>query len=296
MLALDHHAVPRRGLVGEDLAHQGPARGGQVRAGAGGQPGGMRSRIGIGVDLPVRVVQGHPDLLPTVLEGEDVADPDHCRERLGALGPGLHHGARPFEGQGREGALVLGGENHHLAPPHGRGRDTPQGPLLRVLRVRQHPQLRTQGGKAVLEDDDVEVLGGDLGLPPARARAQRALIGRGQIGAGLAMGGHGHPLPRQSVEAHLAVPGAGVQGPVVGDLLHRRGAAVGEEYGLPAVGEVVGAVRDQRCGGALGGGGRGHRTGSSRRSGTYWLRISRAAGSRPSSITTVSTSSRSAMR
>ena len=35
---------------------------------------GARCDIGVGVDLPVRVVQGHPDLLPAVLEAEHLLD------------------------------------------------------------------------------------------------------------------------------------------------------------------------------------------------------------------------------
>jgi hypothetical protein len=60
-----------------------------------------------------------------------------------------------------------------------------------------------QRREAVLEDDHVVVVGGDLGRPTRRGRAQRALVGGWQVGAGLSVAGDDHPLVDQHVIADL---------------------------------------------------------------------------------------------
>ena len=85
MLGVDHHP-----LLGLELGRQdvGPeeATGARVVRGGLRQDGRRALRhIGIRVDLAVRVVQRDADLLPAVLEAEDLLDLGHGTQ-LGACG------------------------------------------------------------------------------------------------------------------------------------------------------------------------------------------------------------------
>src|SRR4029450_7353456 len=77
--------------------------------------------------------------------------------------------------------------------------------------------------EAVLEHDHVVVGGRDLGRPAVPGRAERALVGRWEVGPALAGGGDDHPLLGQGVAADLAGGDgrgqvAGLGGPTVDPL------------------------------------------------------------------------------
>jgi hypothetical protein len=77
---------------------------------------GARRHIGVGVDLAVGVPERHADLLPAILEREDLLDAGQRRQRGRALRPRLDHRAGARDREGAEGALVLWAEAHDLAP------------------------------------------------------------------------------------------------------------------------------------------------------------------------------------
>ena len=118
----------------------------------------------VGVDLPVRVVQGDADLLAAVLEAEDLLHAGGGRELRGAVGPGLDHRAHRGRQPARRSAVVVAGEADDLAPAR-------PGPQLGQRRAgaalggtsRSTPVAKRR--EAVLEHDDVVVGGRDLGRP-----------------------------------------------------------------------------------------------------------------------------------
>ena len=67
-----------------------------------------RGHEGVGVDLAVRVGESHPDLLPAVLEGEDLLHSGHPAQSLGALRPRFDDRAGATDAERPEGSLVLG--------------------------------------------------------------------------------------------------------------------------------------------------------------------------------------------
>ena len=90
-------------------------------------------------------------------------------------------------------------------------------------RARHRAGVGGQRREAVLEHDHVVVGRRDLGRPAVPRRAERALVGRGQVGPALAVGGDDHPLLQQRVAADLAGGDgrgqvAGVGGPPVDPL------------------------------------------------------------------------------
>lgn len=146
----------------EHVRQQQPARPRDVCARPLDQRGGARRQEWVGVDLPMRVGQRHPDLPTAVLEAEHLADPGQRRQFGGAVGPDVDHGADPAGVQGREPRVGVAAEADHLASARRLGQrpqwfviDAP-GKVLFLCNGRQR-------GKAVLEDDDVVVVGGYFG-------------------------------------------------------------------------------------------------------------------------------------
>ena len=139
------HRTGRRGLLAV-----GAGRGHHVgRAG-----GDERQRV----DLTVRVVQGHPDLLAPILEAVHLLDAGQFGERGAAVGPGVDDGAHPGAAQLCHRGVVVGGEAENLAAS----------------------LVSTERREAVLERDHVVVGGGDLGVPIGGGGAQRALVAGGR--------------------------------------------------------------------------------------------------------------------
>jgi hypothetical protein len=104
----------------------------------------------------------------------------------------------------RERGVVVGGEADHLAPPDAEPPE--EHPVARPVRTGLHDRglhAVRQRREAVLEDDDVVVVGGDLGQPARGGRAQRALVRRREVGAGLPVAGDHHPLVPEHVVADL---------------------------------------------------------------------------------------------
>src|SRR5690606_9581220 len=140
--------------------------------------------------LPVRMVQGDPDLHAPVLEAEHLRGGRIGGEVGGAVGERLQHRAYPGGWQRGERAVVLVGEADHLAAP-GAGRQ---------WRVRGGGRRGLghaaggEGGEPVLEDHHVVVGGRYLGVPALPGRAQWTFVGRGEEGALLPVRRHRYPL------------------------------------------------------------------------------------------------------
>src|SRR6185312_6558139 len=155
---------------------------------------------GVAVDLPVRVLQRDPDLLPAVLEGEHLLDAGQRRERGRAVGPRLDHRAHPRHRQRPERRVVVAGEAHHLAAPDG-GPLRPERVAVDLGRHLRH-RLRERR-EAVLEHYDVVARRRDLRRLPARqGGVQRAVVGGRHVRAVLAVRGDRHPLAGEHVEPH----------------------------------------------------------------------------------------------
>ena len=115
----DHaRAVAALGL--QDVGAEQPAGAVVVRAGLRQQLAGARRDVRVGVDLPVRVVQGHPDLLAAVLEAEDLLHLVDRGQRSGAVRPRVDDGACPGGAERGERRAVVAGEADDLAPAVGR--------------------------------------------------------------------------------------------------------------------------------------------------------------------------------
>ena len=241
-------------LAGEDVGEQVSAGGLPVTADRGEDLLDPRGDERIGVDLPVRVRQGHPDLLAVVLEAEDLLDAVGRRQLGGPLGPDVDDQARALRTELGEDPLVVVGETDHLAPAEARAKFRHRG----SRRVRRHVPVDTGGQRreAVLEDDDLVGRVGDLRRAVRSRGAQRALVGRREEGTGLTMGGDGHPLADQRVEPQL---GAGAHRWEVAGVrrIVRRGVPVVVEVeDLPAVGQPTTRAdhwtTPRRCSGARG--------------------------------------------
>src|SRR6202022_4756396 len=111
----------------------------------------------IGVDLPVRVMERHADLLATVLEDEDVLDATASGEVPVAIGPDLGKALEPFGRQARERSVVLAGVDHYLAEAAPRRPGPP-------------------GRKAIFENRGLKPGGGNLGRVLGSRWAQRAIL------------------------------------------------------------------------------------------------------------------------
>jgi hypothetical protein len=194
-----------------------------------------RRQVRVGVDLPVRVREGHPDLLSVVLEAEDVLDPGDRAQRLGPLRPDVDHQPCASGPQLGEDPVVVAGEDHDLAPAE------PGAQSSRAATGHRRPDVAVDRGgqrrEPVLEDDDLVVGLGDLGRVPWPRGVEGALVGRGEERARLPVRGDGHPLVEQHVVTQLGTGAdrrqvAGVHG------VARLGAPVVVEVeDLPAVGQ-----------------------------------------------------------
>ncbi|MNX94335.1 hypothetical protein D3C86_1265620 [compost metagenome] len=186
-------------LGGEHVAVQAVARPGVVLGLARKLALDLGRQVAEGVDLAVGVVERHPDGLALVLEDEDVGDLVTRPEGPVAV---LPHPDEPLDlgdRAVREGALVLGGVEHHLAGSRCRAHRHQVAALDRG-RVRVGPE----GGELVLEDHVLVVgsrhLGGEA---PGLGRADRAVVRGRHEGAVLPVGGGDHPLLGDGVPAQL---------------------------------------------------------------------------------------------
>ena len=147
------------------------------------QPGGSRGDVRVGVDLPVRVVQGDADRLAAVLEREHLLHAGECGQCGGAIGPGLDDGASPRRGEAAERALVLRAEADHLAAPdRGAGAaDSDRGEVIEVAwGASGSRDRRTERRRLVLEHRDVVV----ARAPRTGSTASAAPAGRARPAAG----------------------------------------------------------------------------------------------------------------
>src|SRR5699024_467401 len=220
--------------VGEQVATGACA----VLLGGGEDPSGAGGDEGKGVDLSVRVVQGHPDLGATVLETVDLFDAGLFGQGRGAIHPGLDDGAHALRGDLGEGGVVVGTEHKDLAVSPSR----PTGRFELTDRVEVGPTVRGQGREPVLEGDHVVVGHRDLGGVALGRGAQGAVVGRWQVGACLPVGGDDDPFAQEGVETYFRAGGD-----------RRQLAGVGQFFG-PAFGTVLVEIDDltsvgQVCGG-----------------------------------------------
>lgn len=218
VLVLQHHARPLA-FGGQDVLEQVAAGLLPVGAGRGHHVGGAGGDERQRVDLTVRVVHGHPDLLTPVLEAVHLLDSGLLGERRAAVGPGVDDGAHACASQPRHRGVVVGGETEDLAAA----------------------LVPAERGEAVFERDHVVVGGGDLGVPVGGGGAQRALVAGRQVGAALAVGGHHHLLAGQGVPAQLGAWSPFGQVARVVDLAVRVVGFV-EVDDLPAVGQARGGL------------------------------------------------------
>src|SRR5674476_288179 len=136
----------------------------------------------VGIDLSVRVVQGDADLLAAVLEGEHVLDGLERGQLAGAVGPDVHDSPGPFRRQRREAGAMVAGEADDLAAAQRRSlgqQGAPREPgssgsgstgsgsrgsgsTGSGSRGSGSGGSGGKGREAVLEDDHVVLVGGDL--------------------------------------------------------------------------------------------------------------------------------------
>ena len=174
VLAADEHPLGL-GLELQDVAHERRARRTAIEASRFL----VRGRdVGVGVDLPVRVVQGDADLRPPVLEHVHLPHAGYPRQRGGPVGPRLDDGPRPGHAEVRPGPGVLRAEADDLAAAvPGQRPAEPDGVEVgvgwaRPARGSAWPERR----RLVLEHGDVVVVR-DLGQVPRRRRGERVELG-----------------------------------------------------------------------------------------------------------------------
>ena len=175
-------------------------------AGARGQHAvGPRGDVRVGIDLPVRMRERHPDLGAPVLEAVDLLDAGEAGQPGGAVHPGRHDDRGLVRGQVGERGVVPRAEADDLAPAAGRTAGQEAVAVAGVARVPGGVACvpGSERGKAVLEDRDRVVGGRDLGAAFGRRGAQRAVAGVGLEGPVLAVAGDDHPLAEQLVAAGL---------------------------------------------------------------------------------------------
>jgi hypothetical protein len=98
---------------------------------------------------------------------------------------------------------VVAGEAHDLAPPGARrGAER-----RRVHQLHRLGRVQREGREAVLEDDDLVVVGRYLGVLAVAGRAERAQVGRRLVGAVLAMGGDADVIAEERVPPDLGAAG-----------------------------------------------------------------------------------------
>ncbi len=211
------------------------------------QARGARRDVGVGVDLPVRVLQGDADRLAAVLEREHLLDAGHRRELGGAVRPRLDDGAGAAGAEAAERAFVLGTEADHFAAADG-GAGAPVAERRQVgeplRRVRVVGERRTEGGRLVLEHGHV-VERRHLGGVAGALRRERVELGGRQEGAVLAGGGDRDPVTGENVLAHGGGGGARVELATVERALGPEGGVgVVEVDEFAAVGEGAAVVSD----------------------------------------------------
>ena len=115
VIGFEDHPLPCLTLEGEHVAEQrspGPAQV-IVRPCRGDR--GVRGDIGVSIDLSVRVIHRHPDLLPAVLEHEDLLNARQGGEFGSSVGPSVNDCAGTGGAEPAEGAGVLRGEDDDFA-------------------------------------------------------------------------------------------------------------------------------------------------------------------------------------
>ena len=240
VLGFDDHPLPRLAFEGKDVCHQRPAGDAPMPLRASRRDRGVRGDIRISIDLSVRMVHRHADLLTAVLEHEDLFDARQRRQFGTAVGPGVDDGAGTRRAEFGEGSLVLGGEDDDFAPTESGGRQRGRPTFARCLlggSGRDVSEAGPERGEPVLEDDDVEVCGRNLGGSPVRGRAQRTFGCGGQVGPRLTVRGHSHPFPGEHVEAKCPAVGPGFDGAGIVDDRRGRRVRILEEQNLTAIGQ-----------------------------------------------------------
>jgi len=158
---------------------------------------------GVGVDLPVGMVEGHPHRLPPVLEGHDEPDPLEGIQGPVPVPPNPGQEEPFLLREGSQASHVGLGIHHHLAPAQSplRGNGKP-------IRGRGGPWH--QGGKPVFKDRHPKTVKRYLrGKASLLAWAKGAVLLGRQEGALLAVGRVDHPLPPQGVVAEVRAWGDG---------------------------------------------------------------------------------------
>ena len=209
-----------------------------VPGGRGQHRPGPRRHHRVRVDLPVRVVQRHADLHAPVLEREDLRHAGQRRQLGGPVGERVdaRYGPAPAAAPPKD-AVVVAGEADHLAASHARADRDQLGHLGDL--VGRDPVAERR--ELVLEDHHVVVGRRDLAGVVRGGRAQRALVGRRQEGAGLPVRGDRHPLVDQRVVAAAGRSAAGAAAAGRPD-----GAAVGV-VPLVEVDQLAAVGQPDRC-------------------------------------------------
>jgi hypothetical protein len=164
---------------------------------------------GIGVDLPVRVGLGHPDLLASVLKTEHLLDVFACAQLARPVDESVQHQVDAAGLQLMEGGVVVSGVTDHLTAS-GAGAFGEQGSPGAVdqvpdggLRPYRPGGRPCEGREAVLEHDDLVVMFRYFCQVIVGGRAQRAVLRRREVGPVLAVRCVHDPNPEQRVAAKL---------------------------------------------------------------------------------------------
>jgi len=143
--------------------------------------GGARRGEGVGVDLAMRVTQGHTDLRTPVLETEDLLNGGQMRQLRRPVGPCVQDEPRLLLREVGEGGVVVRGEADDLTAPRVAG----------------------QRGETVLEDHGVVRRVRDLTQPLTLRGTQRALVRGRVVDAPLSVRGDGHGVAEQRIPTNL---------------------------------------------------------------------------------------------
>jgi hypothetical protein len=212
------------------------------------QSGGARGDVGVGVDLPVRVVQGHADGLAAVLEREHLLDAGQRGQRGGAIRPRLDHGAGARRRLASERALVGGAEADDLAAADGGAgaAESDGGEVVEAARSVLAGELRAERRRTVLEHGHVVVVG-NLGGVGFGCGGERILVGGRQEHAILPGRGDGDPLSGERILAHRRRDGPRIEDAGIRLAIGREGrVGVVEIDQLTPVGKPVFAFGNLR--------------------------------------------------
>ncbi len=152
----------------------------------------------IGIDLPVRIMQGHADFGAAVLERQHVPDGAALRRAFGAVAPHFEQQFDAAQGQRGQRAARILGKYHHLAMAGGRrARHTDGG---RVEGVQRHRR------EAVAEHRDFVVAWRQFGRRRRVGRhGKRVVLGCRLEGAVLPISRVSHPFAAQWMPAKVRV-------------------------------------------------------------------------------------------